>query len=196
MKSRRITRILGYIIAGVLLWVAGVAVNVISFAQHRSETPSDAGIVLGAAVTEGKPSPVYAARLDHAIDLHRRGIVRFLVLTGGIGAGDEISESKAGEAYAVARGVPSDQILTESVSHTTVQNLEEAGKLMRARNLKTSLLVSDPLHMRRACWIARDQGIETESAPTPTSRYQSLSARGSFLFRELYFYHHYLFFRQ
>lgn len=187
---------MGYAIVGGLVWVAIVAVDITSFARHSSGTPSDAAIVLGAAVTEGKPSPVYAARLDHAIDLHRRGIVRFLVLTGGVGAGDDISESKAGESYAVARGVPSDQILTESASHTTVQNLEEAGKLMRARSLKTSLLVSDPLHMRRACWIARDQGIETESSPTPTSRYQSLSAQGSFLFRELYFYHHYLFFRQ
>jgi uncharacterized SAM-binding protein YcdF (DUF218 family) len=197
LKPRRRTlRIIGFFALGLLLWLIVLAVWTISFSRQRSERLSDAAIVLGAAVQDGKPSPVFAARLDHAIDLHKRGIVRHLVLTGGIGEGDNVSESAAGAAYSIARGVPTEQIFTESVSQTTLQNLVEARRLLQSAGLKSALLVSDPLHMRRACVMARNLGMDIEASPTPTSRYQSLGSQIPFLFRELYFHHHYLLFDQ
>ena len=78
-------------------------------------------------------------------------------------------------------------------SHTTVQNLAEAQAIMQAQGLKTAILVSDPLHLRRAMWMARDLGIDAVSSPTPTSRYRSWSARLRFLRRELHYWHVYLF---
>ena len=180
----------------ILLWVIALACLTMAFSETRSERPSDAAIVLGAAVQAGQPSPVFAARLDHAIDLHRRGIVRYLILTGGIGAGDTIAESAAGAAYASARGVPADRILTESISHTTKSNLLEARRLLREHDLKTCLLVSDPLHMRRASIMLADLGVDSEPSPTPTTRYQTIQTQTAFLLRELYFHHHYLLFDQ
>ena len=63
---------------------------------------------------------------------------------------------------------------------------------MRQNGLVTAIVVSDPLHMKRALRMARDLGIEASEGPTPTSRYRSWQAKGSFLLRELYFYHHYM----
>ncbi|HWM92380.1 MAG TPA: YdcF family protein [Thermoanaerobaculia bacterium] len=194
IRRRHARRIFGWFCAGLLVWLLVLSVQTIAFSRHRSERPSDAAIVLGAAVQSGRPSPVFAARLDHAIDLHRRGIVRYLILTGGIGKGDSIAESQAGAAYAVARGVPAQDILTESVSHTTLQNLTEARRLLRSAGLRTCLLVSDPLHMRRAHGMLRDLGVDARPSPTPSTRYRTLRAQIPFLFRELYFHHHYVFF--
>ena len=187
-------RIFRWLFAGLLGWLVVLSIQTVVFSRKYSERPSDAAIVLGAAVQSGRPSPVYAARLDHAIDLHRRGIVRVLILTGGVGKGDSISESGAGAAYAIARGVPARDILTESVSHTTLQNLAEARRLLRSAGLRSALLVSDPLHMRRARMMARDLEIDAQPSPTPHSRYRTLRSQVPFLLRELYFHHHYLIF--
>lgn len=195
-SRRKACRIARWLAAALLLWLLTLSLLIISFSRRGSRRPSDAIIVLGAAVQGGRPSPVFAARLDHAIELQRNGVGRFLVLTGGVGEGDAISESQAGAEYALARGVPREQILTESISQTTRQNLVQARGLLSEHGLKTGLLVSDPLHMRRACMMAADLGIDVESAPTSTTRYQSWRSRFTFLLRELYFYHHYLAFSE
>jgi uncharacterized SAM-binding protein YcdF (DUF218 family) len=187
-------RIFGWLFAGLLAWLLVLTIQTVAFSRNYSERPSDAAIVLGAAVQSGRPSPVYAARLDHAIDLRRRGIVRYLILTGGVGEGDAISESQAGAAYVIARGVPAQDILTESVSHTTLQNLTEARRLLRSAGLRSGLLVSDPLHMRRAHMMLRDLDLDVLPSPTPHSRYRTLRSQAPFLLRELYFHHHYLVF--
>ena len=81
-------------------------------------------------------------------------------------------------------------MLFEEISRTTQQNLSEALAVMRKNGLKSAVIVSDPLHMRRAMWMAHDLGIKASSSPTPSSRYRSTTTRASFLARELYFFHH------
>jgi uncharacterized SAM-binding protein YcdF (DUF218 family) len=95
-------------------------------------------------------------------------------------------------AYALKRGVPADAILTETLSRTTKQNLVEARRLMRAEGLESALIVSDPLHMKRAMRMAGGVGIEAAPSPTPTSRYRSWRSKAGFLLREVYFYNVYL----
>lgn len=65
---------LRYVLGGVLTcglcWLLGIMGQIVSYAAERDDGPADAAIVLGAAVWEGAPSPVFAARLDHAIALY------------------------------------------------------------------------------------------------------------------------------
>lgn len=63
---------------------------------------------------------------------------------------------------------------------------------MREHGLKSAIIVSDPLHMKRALMMAEGLEIDAVSSPTPTTRYRSLQSKLGFLFRELYFFHHYL----
>jgi uncharacterized SAM-binding protein YcdF (DUF218 family) len=74
--------------------------------------------------------------------------------------------------------------------------LLEAQKIIQAQKFSHCLLVSDPLHMKRADWMMRDVGIQGLPSPTPSSRYQSWRSQIPFLLREVYFYHHYWIFRQ
>jgi uncharacterized SAM-binding protein YcdF (DUF218 family) len=183
---------LGLLFLGTLL----IALRITTFPRTITTGQFDCAIVLGAAVHGAAPSPVFEARLSHAVDLYQRGIVRHLVLTGGTGAGTSMAESAAGRAYALARGVPGTSILTEQTSHTTRQNLIEAGRLMQPAGLRSAVIVSDPYHLRRAVTMARDLGMDATSSATPTTRYQSLSTRTSFLLREIYFTLHYWLFRE
>jgi uncharacterized SAM-binding protein YcdF (DUF218 family) len=63
---------------------------------------------------------------------------------------------------------------------------------MRQNGLTSAIIVSDPLHMKRAMLMADDLAIAAASSPTPTSRYRSLKSKLGFLLRELYFIHHYV----
>ncbi|MDR3545793.1 MAG: YdcF family protein, partial [Candidatus Limnocylindrales bacterium] len=68
--------------------------------------PVDAIVVLGAAQYDGTPSPVFAARLDHAVHLFAAGVAPVLVVTGGRREGDRTTEAASAPAYPLARGLP------------------------------------------------------------------------------------------
>jgi uncharacterized SAM-binding protein YcdF (DUF218 family) len=176
-------------------WLGLVGWEIVIFSAPTNKS-ADAAIVLGAAVDSDRPSPVFQARIDYAIDLFKQQRVKYLIFTGGMGAGDEVTESQAAKNYAIAKGIPASNIFIELQSRTTQQNLLEAKKIMANKQLANCLLVTDPLHMKRADWMMRDVGIKGHPAPTPYSRYQSWRSQAPFLLREIYFFHHYWLFRQ
>jgi uncharacterized SAM-binding protein YcdF (DUF218 family) len=154
-------------------------------------TQSDCIIVLGAAIQGTTASPVYAERIQHGINLYKAGHAPKLIFTGGIGDGEEFSESSVGQSIAIQQGVPARDLLLEEKSRTTQQNLYEARDLMKQHKIVSAVIVSDPLHMKRAMMMAKDLGITAVPSPTPTSRYRSLRVKLGFLIREVYFIHHY-----
>ena len=147
---------------------------------------ADAIVVLGAAQYDGSPSPVFEARLDHAVSLYEAGLARVLVMTGGGAEGDRTTEAAVGRAYALARGVPDSAILVEDRSRTTVQSLEAVGAMLRQRGLRNVVFVSDRTHMLRVLRIARDEDLTTYGSPTPDSPTDAdLASRSSALLHEL-----------
>lgn len=175
------------------IWIAGVAVWISVFGGQDRAKPSDCAIVLGAAAYGNRPSPVFAERINHAIGLHRSGTVEYLLFTGGRVTAADKSESAVARTYALEAGVPAAAILTEDVSRTTGQNLQEAKRVMEANGMRTAVIVSDPLHLKRAASMAKDTGIEAVTSPTRTSRYRSFGAKASFLVREVFYLHGYWF---
>ena len=172
-----------------MLRVEGVALGVVG-ALDVAVAPSLA-IVLGAAVEIDTPSPVFAARIDHAIDLYQAGAIKGILFTGGRSPEDTLSEAAAARDYAIGEGVPTGDILLEDVSRTTHQNLTGALPVMQAAGASRALIVSDPLHLRRAVIMADDLGIDAKASATPSTRYRSWSTKAPFLLREVYFMHHY-----
>lgn len=190
---RRWRKRVGIALLAVGVWLAGVAGWVAVFGGKDRSKPSDCAIVLGAAAYGNKPSPVFAERINHAVELHRSGTVKYLLFTGGRVTSADKSESSVARTYALAAGVPADAILTEDVSRTTGQNLQQAKRVMGTKGLRTAVIVSDPLHLKRAASMAADIGIEAVTSPTPTSRYRSFGAKAGFLAREVFFLHGYWF---
>jgi uncharacterized SAM-binding protein YcdF (DUF218 family) len=170
----------------------GLALDVWTYASRTDRAAADAAIVLGAAVWTDRPSPVFEERIKHAIHLYESGTVQRIVFTGGVGQPGEPAESIVARDYAIARGVPAEAILYETVSRVTWENLREAQKTLATGAQKRILIVSDPLHMRRAMLMAHDLGINAYPSPTPTTRHTGLRSRIEFLRRETYFYARYL----
>jgi uncharacterized SAM-binding protein YcdF (DUF218 family) len=97
--------------------------------------------------------------------------------------------------YAVRRQIPQGDILIETVSRTTRQNLLEARALMQREGMRSAIIVSDPLHMARALRLCRELGIDALASSTPSTRFRSFHTSWRFLLQEVYFFHRDLFFR-
>jgi uncharacterized SAM-binding protein YcdF (DUF218 family) len=179
------------LVALVLVWLAAVGAWIYVGPSEESGSRADAAIVLGAAVDGNIPSPVFAARIDHSIELYKAGRAERLVFTGAASPEDTLSESAAARKYASERGVLQQDILIEQRSRTTRQNLAEARKALSDSDNPQVLIVSDPLHLRRALLMARDLGFDAEASATTTTRYRSWRTKLPFLLREIYFLHHY-----
>ena len=131
--------------------------------------PADAIVVLGAAQYDGRPSPILEARVRHAVDLYDAGVAPLLILTGGKASGDRTTEASAARSWAVAHGVPAAAILSEDRGRTTLESLEAVSAILRGRDLRSAVFVSDRTHMLRILRIATDQGITAWGSPTRTS---------------------------
>ena len=185
---------LGFLSA--LLVIFGVtALRIYAYGNARYLQKADAAIVLGAAVWGEKPSPVFRERINHAIELYSEKSVPLLIFTGGVGNNDKLAEATVAQNYAIRRGVNRSDILIETQSRTTQQNLQNAYQLVRQTPLKKFVIVSDPLHMKRAVLMAQDLGMDAYPSPTPTTRYRSFNSQLSFLMRETYFYWIYMVFK-
>lgn len=195
MKKRRLISIGVGLLCAVLGAILYAAWDIYSYSRTSEPIRADAAVVLGAAAWGDQPSPVFGERINHAVDLYKQGYVDRIVFTGGQGDLDEPAESVVARQYATGQGVPQEDILVEMQSRTTRENLHYAYQLASKEGLKTFLIVSDPLHMKRAMRIARDMGMDAHSSPTPTTRYQSAGSQFRFLARETYFYLKYLILR-
>jgi uncharacterized SAM-binding protein YcdF (DUF218 family) len=109
-------------------------------------------------------------------------------MTGGVGEGNIRSEADIAREYAEQQGVPPEAIFKEETSKITAENLENAKAVMDQNDMQTALVVSDPIHMKRAMLYAHDLGMEAYSSPTPTTRYRSFSTKFPFLMREELYY--------
>jgi uncharacterized SAM-binding protein YcdF (DUF218 family) len=175
-----------------LVWLSVLAFEIVRAGSPTRIEVADVAIVLGAAAYGDSPSPVFEERIKHGIGLYKSKAVKKLIFTGGQAPGARIAEGIVAERYAIRNGVPSQDILTETLSHTTRQNLIHARGLMSANGLKKAVIVSDPLHLKRALRMASDLQIDVHASPTPSTRYRSWRTKAGFLLRELYFYNHYL----
>lgn len=173
----------------------GIGIRIVNYSTTITTGRYDCAIVLGAEVNGSTPSPVFKARIDHAIALYQAGIVHHLIFTGGVGSRAQIAESAAARNLALANGIPDRAISIESVSRTTLENLAESQQIMHDRGLTTAIVISDPLHLRRSCDMAQALGIVVTPSATPSTRYISLSTQIPFLLREIYFTIHYWIFR-
>lgn len=181
-------KILSGICLAVGLFFVFIAAEIYFYDDAAPDQRADAAIVLGAAVWGERLSPVFRERVNHAIELYRTGRVRKIIFTGGRGNENEETEAAAARRFALAAGVPADAILVEEESTSTYENLAFAKPLADAHQIKTVLLVSDPLHLKRAVEIAKSLNFAVSPSPTPTTRYQGFSSRMKLLSHETYYY--------
>jgi uncharacterized SAM-binding protein YcdF (DUF218 family) len=165
VRLLRLAARVGLVLAGVAVVYLGVtAFQVWRAARQDQAAPADAIVVLGAAQYDGRPSPVYQARLDHAAELYARDLAPVVVVTGGRRPGDRFTEAAAGAGYLAAHGVPEEAIVLESGGSDSWTSLQAAARVLGDR--REVLLVSSPYHALRTRHIAAEVGLDGRSSPS------------------------------
>ena len=168
--------LVAFVVGAVVLWLVFLAAVVIA-SRRDSAAPADAIVVLGAAQYDGRPSPVLRARLDHAATLFRRGLAPLVIVTGGVGTGDTVSEATVGRRYLVASGLPDAAVEAESAGRTSAASVRAAARSMRVHGGTRAIFVSDGFHMLRLGFLARRLGLQPFGSPAPESPITSNSRR-------------------
>lgn len=181
---------MGSVAIGILLlWYAVTGIFLYS---HRSDDVQvDAAVVLGAAAYGSRPSPLFRARIDHAVDLYLAGDVEYLIFTGGVGNRSQFSEAAVARNYAMRFGVPASDILLEETSSNTRENFARVRPILDANNIEDVIIVSTPFHMRRAMFLANQNDIDAYASPTYTTPWREQNSLRPFFFtREVVAYLH------
>ncbi len=144
----------------------GASLAEVVVGSRRDQTqPADCAIVLGAAVWPGeRPSATLRARTLRAGRLYRDGLVRHLVLTGGVGDWPP-SEAEVMRRILAAQGVPESAMLLEEQATTTRESARYCAALLRREGWQTALLVSDPWHLPRSLRLFRREGVRVLACP-------------------------------
>jgi uncharacterized SAM-binding protein YcdF (DUF218 family) len=163
--ARRIFVLLIVLVVG---YVGSVWVHIWWVAREDQHPHSDAIVVLGASQYNGVPSPVFAARLSHALVLYDEGVASYIVTVGGNQPGDNYTEAESGAAYLHQHGVPRSALVALQTGKDTLRSLEAVKQAFVAHHWHTAVLVTDPWHCLRARTMARDLGIKADTSPERT----------------------------
>lgn len=140
----------GFALAAALIVVSGLRDDV-----HAA----DVAVVLGTTANpDGTPSPRLAARLDAAAGLYGRGVVRNVIVSGGVGV-EGVDESAVMKRYLVGRGIPAARIVADSLGLTTAATARNAAAIMRRNRWSSAVVVSQYFHVPRCRLALRRAGI-------------------------------------
>lgn len=138
-------------------------------ASQNQAAPADAIAVFGAAEYNGRPSPVFNARLEHALDLYQRGLAPIVITLGG-GVDPQFSEGGVGRDFFLSHGVPDDRIIAETASSDTAESVTRLAAIARENHLQTILAVSDGTHLFRIQQLCEAQGLHVLLSPRPSGK--------------------------
>ncbi len=147
-------------------WTLWVVHEINAVAAQDQARPADAIAVFGAAEYAGHPSPVYHARLDHAIALYQRQIAPVVVTLGG-GADKDSgkTEGGVGRDYLLANGVPPAAIIAETHSVDTGEQVDLLAGIARTHGFQHVVVVSDPTHLFRISVLCARDGLDVYTSP-------------------------------
>lgn len=161
--------VLGLCLLGVLLAV-GLTGGMLYGAYGKRTQNADVAIVLGCKVNGTRPSIMLQQRLDAAYAYWTEHPDCLLVVSGGKGSNEDISEAACMYQYLTEKGVPADRILQEDRSTSTRENLRFSKELLVKQGCmpKEIALVTNEFHQLRASMIAKNCGWTVSSIPAHT----------------------------
>lgn len=158
------------IVAALLLIYVGVVIYVLNMSKHDKPVKSDAIVVLGEAAMGGTScfgprcqnraavAPHYSvcleSRVNHAVTLYKEHYSSKILMSGGTDKIDNVNEAQTMKAIAIKDGVPAADILLETKSTSTYQNLAFSQRILNNSGLHSNIIVTDPSTNARAGLVA------------------------------------------
>jgi len=159
----------GVLAVGLFLFLTVEGLLLFRGEQDNAALPADAVIVLGAGVNGETPSLILRSRIDAAGDYLEQHPDIPVVLSGGRGPGEDISEAEAMGRALRSAGVPEERLLLEEQSASTAENFAYSKQLLQDRGVDTDTaviaVVTSDFHCFRAHLIAQRAGLQVIDIP-------------------------------
>lgn len=147
-----------YVIAIIILTFIVIEVRIYLFGKLHDEKQCDYMIVLGAGLHGDQISSALKRRLDQAILYVQQNPNVTIIVSGGQGNNETISEGEAMKRYLLMKEVKEDNIIVERQSTSTYTNFVYTKQLID-NAIKEIMVTTCDFHMYRACRIARKVGF-------------------------------------
>jgi len=148
LRSAR--RVAGAILLGALA-LAGMGAAVVAQAGREETTRAETVVLMLDGAEDGQ-----AARVDRTVRLYLDGRISRIVLAG--------SETLPAHETLVARGVLQDKLAEVQVP-TQIDQLTAVRQVVQESRMTDLMLIAEPVETLRLLKIARDQGLNFQSAP-------------------------------
>lgn len=142
---------------GLLIFLSLEAL-LITYGNKTPEPGSEYLIVLGAQVRGTTISRALKNRLDTAYDYLIENETTTIIVSGGKGPGEDITEAQAMSQYLQQRGIPSSRIIQEDQSTNTYENFKFSKEKMKDAT-KSVVIVTNDFHVFRSLHIAKKLGF-------------------------------------
>ncbi len=157
-------------ITGILICTfLGVIIGL--FGLTAKPKKSDCIIILGCQVRGTTLSQFLKKRLDKGIEIYNKGFADYIIVSGGQGPGEDITEAEAMKRYLISKGISENKIIVEDKSRNTMENLKYSKKLMVEKGFDMAIIVSNKYHLKRASVMAKKVGINASYSGVFLSRY-------------------------
>lgn len=131
---------------------------------------SDCALVLsGGSYPNGQLSSFSLERTLQGIKLYRDGMTNKILFTGR--SGENQNDSLSMKKIAVSLGINEDDIVVEEKSLSTHENIAFSSKLLDENNCKKVLLVTSPIHLKRALIVAKEVDPKVQYLPAAYESY-------------------------
>lgn len=161
-----------YLLFLMAMYCISAILNLIHIGRNKK---LDYIIVLGAGIKGKQVTPLLAGRIDKGIELLKYNPNAKLILSGGMGPGEDIPEGVAMATYAKDKGVSDERIIVEDKSKNTYENLLFSAKLIDKENSKLAL-VTTSYHVFRALVFAKKLNMPCIGYGSKTKWYFTLNA--------------------
>ncbi|WP_417751262.1 SanA/YdcF family protein [Senegalimassilia faecalis] len=138
-------------------------------ADEASISSADAIVVLGASVfADGTPSGILQDRLDDGIALYFAGVAPKLIMSGDNGT-ESYNEVRVMKQYAIAQGVPSEDIFCDHAGFSTYESMYRAKYVFGCQRI---VVATQTYHLYRALWSAKSLGMQATGVSSDYHEYQ------------------------
>lgn len=160
-----------------IIWAvsfAAVLIVIVNSAISNTNEKVECVIVLGAGLKGEVPTLVLLERLNYTLDYLERNPGTKVIVSGGQGPGETITEAEAMKRFLVRYGVPQESIIKEEQSTSTFENMVFSKRLYEktyGKSLNKVMIITNDFHMFRSKMLAKRAGLNPYGISSATPWY-------------------------
>ncbi|OCN04686.1 hypothetical protein A4S06_10735 [Erysipelotrichaceae bacterium MTC7] len=170
-----------FVVIYLLINLANYIMSSLLYSVYRPRLNKDFIIVLGAGLINGEyPTPLLQRRIDKAMNLyfahvnkqkHRK--IPKIIMSGGKGPDEKVSEADAMATYAREHGVPREDLILENKSRNTRENMRfSKAKIAESHKGDCEVVfATSNYHVMRSGMLARQEGLKAQGIGSRTPFY-------------------------